>query len=92
MYSPNFTSSVLGAGLCDRNLIELVEANNYHHMYVTLCVHNITFLITIFAKIFEKLLVSVFSAFELTRLPTYLTALKDFDSGLPFEHGTVKVT
>ena len=25
-------------------------------------------------------------------LPTYLTALKDFDSGLPFAHGTLKVT
>ena len=33
-------------GLCDRNFIELVEANNYHHMYLTFCVHNLTFLIT----------------------------------------------
>ena len=45
-YSPNFTSSVLGEGLCDRNFIELVEANNYHYMYLTLCVHNLTFLIS----------------------------------------------
>lgn len=26
------------------------------------------------------------------RLFTYLTALKDFDSGLPFAHGTLKIT
>ena len=45
-YSPNFTSSVLGEGLCDRNFIASVEANNYHHMYLTLFVHNLTFLIT----------------------------------------------
>ena len=45
-YSLNFTSSVLGEGFWDRNFIELVEANNYHHKYLTLCVHNLTFLIT----------------------------------------------
>ena len=64
--SPKFTSSVPGEELWDRNFVDLVETSNYH--YITVLCPQPNFLdYDDLPKFTKKLLVSPFTAFELTR-------------------------